>query len=53
MEFLFPVKDIIGKGTGMGRLIPICPASTSLWNFLAWDPDLVKIAHPFPYSLLK
>ena len=52
MEFLLPVKDIIGRGTGIGRLIPICPHSISLWNFLAVEPDLVKIAVPFPYSFL-
>lgn len=47
-DFLLPVKDNIGKGTGIGKLIPTCPASISLWNFLALDPDLVKIAVPLP-----
>lgn len=52
-DFLFPVNESIGKGTGIGRLIPTCPASTSLWNFLAFDPDFVNIAAPLPYSFLK
>jgi len=43
------VKESIGKGTGIGKFIPTCPASISLWNFLALDPDLVNIAVPFPY----
>jgi len=49
MEFLFPVNENIGRGTGIGMLIPTCPGSISLWNFLAADPLLVKIAVPFPY----
>ena len=52
-DFLFPVNESIGKGTGIGKLIPTWPDSTSLWNFLALDPDFVKIAAPFPYSFLR
>lgn len=37
--------------TGMGTLIPICPASHSNWNLRAALPDLVKIAAPLPQAL--
>lgn len=47
-DFLFPVNENMGKGTGIGRLIPTCPQSISLWNFLALDPLFVKIAVPLP-----
>jgi hypothetical protein len=49
---LFPVKENMGKGTGMGTLIPIYPASISVWNFLPWAPLLVKIEAPFPHWFL-
>ena len=29
IDALFPVKENIGRGTGIGKLTPICPASTS------------------------
>jgi len=51
MDFLFPVKLNMGKGTGMGKLIPICPHSIWCVKCLAADPLLVNIAVPFPYSL--
>ena len=46
------MNENIGKGTGIGRLIPICPHYISFWNFLAAEPDLVKIAHPLPQAFL-
>lgn len=30
-----------------------CPASISVWNFLAATPDVVNIEAPFPYLLEK
>ena len=50
---LFPVKENIGRGTGIGRLIPTWPHSTLCLKYLAAFPDLVKIAVPFPQGLLK
>jgi hypothetical protein len=46
------VKLNIGSGTGIGTLIPICPAWTSLVNLRATEPLLVKIAVPLPHLLL-
>ena len=43
------MNEKIGKGTGIGTLIPICPASTSLVNLRAEEPEFVKRAVPFPY----
>ena len=43
MDFLFPVKENMGKGTGIGTLIPTCPASMFFWNAVAVAPDFVKI----------
>lgn len=40
----------IGRGTGMGTLIPTCPASISRWKRAAVAPLLVKMATPLPYS---
>jgi hypothetical protein len=51
-DFFPPVKENIGRGTGIGTLIPICPHSISFSNLCAADPDFVKIAHPFPQGLL-
>jgi len=39
-------------GTGIGTLIPNCPASISRWKRPAVAPERVKIAAPLPYSLL-
>ena len=47
-----PVKENMGRGTGMGTLTPICPTSTSCVNLRAAEPELVKIAVPLPYLLL-
>lgn len=51
MEPLLPVNENIGSGTGIGTLIPTCPASTPNVNFLAAAPLVVKIAVPLPYLL--
>ena len=50
-DFLLPVKLNMGKGTGMGTLIPTCPASISFWNLPAVAPEEVKMAVTLPYSL--
>lgn len=34
MEAREPVKENMGRGTGMGTLIPTCPASTRCWKYL-------------------
>ena len=49
---LFPVNEKNGKGTGIGTLIPTCPASISYWYLRAAPPDVVNIAVPFPNGLL-
>ena len=49
MEPLLPVNENIGSGTGMGTLIPICPASTSKVNLRAAAPLVVNRAVPLPY----
>jgi hypothetical protein len=48
---LLPVKENMGKGTGMGTLIPTWPASISFWKRVAVAPERVKMAVPLPYSL--
>ena len=51
MLSLPPVKENIGRGTGIGRLMPICPASISVWNLRATLPFWVKMAVPLPHGL--
>jgi len=34
MEAREPVKENMGRGTGIGTLIPTCPASTRCWKYL-------------------
>lgn len=48
IEALDPVKENIGRGTGMGTLIPTWPTSISCWNLRADDPEDVNIAQPLP-----
>ena len=43
---LDPVKENMGRGTGMGTLMPTWPTSISCVNFLAAAPELVKRAVP-------
>mmetsp|Transcript_35936 Transcript_35936/g.65984 ORF Transcript_35936/g.65984 Transcript_35936/m.65984 type:complete len:227 (-) Transcript_35936:866-1546(-) len=50
MDFLLPVKENIGSGTGIGTLTPTCPACISLTYLRAAAPLLVKTAVPFPYG---
>lgn len=51
MLALPPVKENIGRGTGIGRLIPIWPASISVWYLRATLPLEVKMAVPLPQGL--
>ncbi len=41
-----------GNGTGIGTLIPTCPASISCWYLCTTPPGVVKIAVLFLYLLL-
>lgn len=38
----------MGRGTGIGALIPICPASITFSNLRPVAPDCVKIDAPLP-----
>ena len=46
---MLPVKENMGRGTGMGTLMPTWPASISNWYLRAAAPLLVKMAVPLPY----
>lgn len=50
-QTLFPLHENMGKGTGMGTLIPTCPTLTSFSNLRAEAPDWVNMEAPFPYGL--
>ena len=48
LPYLEPVKENMGRGTGMGTLIPTCPTSASWVNLRAVAPFVVKMAVPLP-----
>jgi hypothetical protein len=52
-DALFPDHANVGTGTGMGTLIPICPASTFRSKYRAVAPLLVKIDVPLPSTLKR